>query len=161
MGELAKVSTSDGVNCSTDNVSPANPPPHSVCDWGPRQKSFWYWQGEPDKPKITPRSISSQIFLKFLKYLKEYFQIFHLTCMNVLPTYVLVYYAHGWYLKRSEDGIRLLGTEVRVSCEQPCGCWEPKLSSQLEQSMPLTAKLSLQALIGYLTYFYSLEYQGW
>ena len=72
--------------------------------------------------KLSQIQISSQIFLKIFKYFKECFQVFHLMCMNVLPTYVFVYYAHGWYLKMSEDGIGLLGTEVRVGCEQPCGC---------------------------------------
>lgn len=45
----------------------------------------------------------------------------------------------------SEKGTRSSRTGVTYSHELPCGCWEPSLGSQEEQSLSSTPKPSFQS----------------
>lgn len=47
-------------------------------------------------------------------------------------------------LRRLEEGIGYPGTEVTVSCEPPCLCWE--LKAGLLEEQDLMTKLTLQSL---------------
>lgn len=53
-----------------------------------------------------------------------------------------VYYGHTWYLRKSDKGVRALGTRVPDISETPCRCWELNLSSLPEQPMLLTIEPS-------------------
>lgn len=60
--------------------------------------------------------------------------------MGDLSACASVYYGHTWYLWKSDEGVRSLGTRVTDVSETPCRCWELNLSSLPEQLMFLTVE---------------------
>ena len=65
-------------------------------------------------------------------------------CVNVLPECVSVHHLHAWTLQRTEDSIRSPESEVTVSCEAPCWCWESNSGPWEEQQVFLTSETSFQ-----------------
>jgi hypothetical protein len=64
---------------------------------------------------------------------------------------------------RPQEGIRSLGTGVIDGCELSCGCWELNPGPLKEQSVFLTAELSLQSsLIAiYCKVFFIFKHVFW
>lgn len=54
--------------------------------------------------------------------------------MNVLLTYMSVYYMHTWFSQRSEEDLRFSGIGIMGCCGLPHGCWE---SCPLQEQMLL------------------------
>ena len=88
----------------------------------------------------------SEFFSNHLSIFK--LRINYFMCMGIcLSVYLCTVRVHC--PKRSEEGVRSLGTGVTDGCELPCGCWESNRSSG--GTMLLTAEPSFQPLV-YLSY---------
>jgi hypothetical protein len=68
-------------------------------------------------------------------------------CISVTPVCGPVYHSHVRYLRRSEEGIRSHGIEVKGGSEPPCVFWELLCPLQEQQMLLfLTFEPSLQPL---------------
>lgn len=64
--------------------------------------------------------------------------------MNVLTTWMLVYYMYVWCLRRPKEAMRYPRIRATDSCEFVCRCWELNLGPLEEQPVLLRIEPSLQ-----------------